>query len=151
MKNLLITALAIVAVFGVAQSSFAQAAGPKGGAGKQGAGAAQPGKGQQAGRAWMQDTIKSLNLDADQEKKMKALMKSQQEKMKDLREKSGGDRTKMREGFMELRKGQEAEMKKILTKEQWAKYEKAREEAMKKMRAGGGGKKGGGKTIPPVF
>jgi len=161
MKNLLISALAVVAMFSVvASSAQAQAAGPAGGKVQGQAGKGGP----QAGRnAWMKDAMKELNLSADQQKKMTELMKKQAEKMKELREKSGGDRTKMREEFMKFRQGQEAEMKKILTKEQWTKWEKIREEQMKKMRGqggagrpgagrpGAGGKKGGGGNIPPVF
>lgn len=63
---------------------------------------------------------KELKLDATQAKKVEKLTISYAKKMKSLRQ--NGDRAKMREAFTQMRKEKDAEMKKILTKEQFKKY-----------------------------
>jgi Spy/CpxP family protein refolding chaperone len=146
MNKILISALAAVAVFAVTATTLAQDAGPK-----QGPGKGQQGRGAQAGRGkWMQDVLKQLNLTDDQKKKLADLQKGNAEKMKKMREEMKGNPGAGREKMMAMRKENEDAMKKILSKDQWAKYEKLRKEAMDKARKEGGGKRGGG-NIPPTF
>jgi|GEM_PF-3378010 len=148
MNKILISALAAVAVFAVTATTVAQDAGPKqGGGAKQG----QAGRGAgQAGRGkWMQDLLKQLNLTEDQKKKLADLQKGNAEKMKKMREEMKGNPGAGREKMMAMRKENDDAMKKILNKDQWAKFEKLRKEAMDKARKEGGGRRGGG-AIPPV-
>jgi Spy/CpxP family protein refolding chaperone len=79
--------------------------------------------------------------DTQAEKMEKVLLKSYNE-MTALRQEMTGeeDRTKMREKMTEWRANQQKELKKILTDEQFAKYEKLMEErrANRRGRPGGG-------------
>ena len=79
--------------------------------------------------------------DTQTEKMEKVLLKSYNE-MTTLRQEMTGeeDRTKMREKMTEWRANQQKELKKILTDEQFAKYEKLMEErrANRRGRPGGG-------------
>ncbi|WP_320112737.1 hypothetical protein [Draconibacterium orientale] len=79
--------------------------------------------------------------DTQAEKMEKVLLKSYNE-MTTLRQEMTGeeDRTKMREKMTEWRANQQKELKKILTDEQFAKYEKLMEErrANRRGRPGGG-------------
>jgi len=83
---------------------------------------------------------KALNLNKDQEKKVLALNQKSAEQMSALREEmmsGGGDREAMREKMTKFREEQTAEMKKILTEDQYKKYEKYLEER-RGMRGQGG-------------
>lgn len=83
---------------------------------------AQPGqRGGKQGRGglsaeWM---VKELKLDDTQAKKVKEVNANMIEKMKKLREDTGGDRETMRSQMQKIRKEQNAELKKILTDEQY--------------------------------
>lgn len=126
---------------------FAQGAGPKGGGVGQQKG--QEGRGFKRGKM-NQEFMAKLNLTPDQKKKIDALQKSTQEKMKALMGNGGavkGDRTAMREKFKPIMDAHKKAMKEILTPEQEKKLEAMRKE-MRSKRGGPGGKggppKGGG-------
>ena len=87
---------------------------------------------------------KELDLNKDQEKKVHELNLKAANKMADLRKEmqNSGSREEMREKFGEMREEQNKEMKKILTDDQYKKYEKYLEERRARRGQGGGG--GGG-------
>ena len=83
-----------------------------------------------------------LGLDEDQEKKVYDLNLKSANKMVAMREEmrgGNGDRDAMREKMMDLREEQNKDMKKILTDDQYKKYEKYVEERRNNMRNRGGG------------
>nr|WP_321356711.1 hypothetical protein [uncultured Draconibacterium sp.] len=84
-----------------------------------------------------------LELNATQTEKMEKVLLTSNKEMTAMRQEMSGeeDRTKMREKMMAMRTEQQKEIKKILTDEQFAKYEKLMEErrANRRGRAGGGG------------
>ncbi len=82
-----------------------------------------------------------LNLNKDQEQKVYSLNLKSANKMGELRKEmqNGGSRDEMRKELAEMRKGQNKEMKKILTDDQYKKYEKYIEERRAKRGHGGGG------------
>lgn len=85
---------------------------------------------------------KALDLNKDQEKKVLDLNLKNAQQMSALREeamKNGGDREAMREKMTKLREAQNAEMKKILTEDQYTKYEKYMEERRASRGQGGPG------------
>lgn len=124
---------------------FAQGAGPKGGGVGQQKG--QEGRGFKRGKM-NQEFMTKLNLTADQKKKVEALQKSTQEKMRALMGKGGapGDRQGMREKFKPIMEAHMKAMKEILTPEQEKKLEAMRKE-MRSKRGGPGAP--GGKGGPP--
>ena len=82
--------------------------------------------------------IKDLKLTADQTKKYDALQKKITEKRQKSFGKPGAmDMNAMRKKFDALRTEETTEMKKILTKDQFTKYNKMQEEARKKRMQGG--------------
>ncbi|WP_303922628.1 hypothetical protein [Draconibacterium sediminis] len=78
--------------------------------------------------------------DTQAEKMEKVLLKSYKD-MSTLRQEMNGeeDRSKMDEKMREWRENQQKEMKKILTEDQFAKYEKLMEERRANRRGGSGG------------
>ncbi len=82
-----------------------------------------------------------LDLNKDQEKKVYDLNLKAANKMADLRKEmqNSGSREGMREKFGKMREEQNKEMKKILTDDQYKKYEKYLEERRARRRQGGGG------------
>uniref|UniRef100_UPI0032164B02 hypothetical protein n=1 Tax=uncultured Draconibacterium sp. TaxID=1573823 RepID=UPI0032164B02 len=82
-----------------------------------------------------------LGLDKAQAKKVHELNLKAGKEMSEMRQgmQSGGDREAMREKMMEARKKQNAEMKKILSADQYKKYEKYLEERRSQRRSPGGG------------
>lgn len=70
--------------------------------------------------------------------KVEALYLKYAKEMVAIREKTT-DRDAMREQFKTMREKQDAELKKILTADQFAKYQAAMEEMRKNMQNGGGG------------
>jgi len=72
----------------------------------------------------------SLELTADQLPKVEALNLKYAEKLGEARDASDGDRESMRSTMMEMMKEKDVEMKKILTAEQWTKFEADRKERM---------------------
>ncbi len=82
---------------------------------------------------------KALDLNKDQEKKVLELNLKSAEEMNSMRQEmtSGGDREAMRAKMTKSREALNAEMKKILTESQYAKYEKYLEER-RSMRGQGG-------------
>jgi len=83
-----------------------------------------------------------LELNDTQAEKMEKVLLNSYNEMTALRQEMTGeeDRTKMREKMTEWRANQQKELKKILTDEQFAKYEKLMEErrANRRGRPGGG-------------
>ncbi len=85
---------------------------------------------------------KELDLNKEQEKKVYKVVLDGANKMDKMRKEmqsGGGDRDAMRAKFGEMRKEQNKEMKKILTDEQYKKYEKYLEERRARRGQGGGG------------
>lgn len=105
------------------------------------AGTEQPGGGpggRRAGQAgdMLKEMSEKLNLTAEQKAKLQEALKSQREALQGLRDLPPEERrTKMQEN----RKAMDAKLKEILTAEQYAKWEKIREE----LRPGGGNRPGG--------
>jgi len=107
---------------------------PNAGQGPDGA----PGPGQRAEmmRARMEKLIQELGLSDEQKGKVREAMKEQAQAVQELRDL---DPEARREKMKELRGSMEAKMKEILTAEQYAKWEKLREQ----LRPGGQGGPGG--------
>jgi len=83
-----------------------------------------------------------LDLKKDQEKKVYDLNLKAGKKMAELRkgmQSGGGDREAMREKFGAMRAESSKEMKKILTDDQFVKYEKYLKERQSRRGQGGGG------------
>lgn len=74
---------------------------------------------------------KACDLDADQETEVLALTLKSANKMVEMRKSAGGDRDVMREKMKTIRDEQNKEMKKVLSDDQWKKYEKYMEEQRK--------------------
>ncbi|WP_163325139.1 hypothetical protein [Draconibacterium mangrovi] len=85
-----------------------------------------------------------LELNDTQAEKMEKVLLASYKEMGAMRQEMSGeeDRTKMREKMTEWRTNQQKEIKKILTDEQFLKYEKLMEERRANRRGGAGG--GGG-------
>lgn len=90
-----------------------------------------------------EELTKVLDLNKDQQKKVLELNTKSGEKMSELREDmmGGGDREAMREKMMKIREDQNKEMKKILTEDQYKKYEKYLEERRSRWSGGSGGRR----------
>ncbi|WP_340112315.1 DUF4890 domain-containing protein [Maribellus mangrovi] len=90
-----------------------------------------------------EELTKELDLNKDQQKKVLELNEKYSEKMsamfEDMRS-GGGDREAMREKMGKLRDEQNKEMKKILTEDQYKKYEKYLEERRSRRGPGGSGR-----------
>ncbi len=86
------------------------------------------------------DQIKEkCGLDKAQEKKVYDLQLESSKKMAKMREEmQGGDRDGMRDKMAKMREDQNKEMKKILTADQYVKYEKYLEERRAARQQGGG-------------
>lgn len=82
---------------------------------------------------------KACDLDETQETKVYDLNLKSAKEMSEMRKDGGGDREAMREKMGEMRKTQNAEMKKILSDDQYEKYEKYLEERRKQRGGGQGG------------
>ena len=82
-----------------------------------------------------------LGLKKDQEKKVYDVNLKAGKQMAEMRKsmQAGGDRTGMREKFGEMREKSNKEMKKILTEDQYVKYEKYVTERRSNRGQGGGG------------
>jgi Spy/CpxP family protein refolding chaperone len=127
MKNL----ITLISIFAIAGSLMAQDAGPRGQRGKRQEPPAQGERGQRRNPLDMDAKIlEDLKLNEDQRKKIGDLKKATADKLKDSREKE--DREKMREAMKVLIEKYQTDLKKILTKEQAEKYDKAIKELRKK-------------------
>lgn len=126
MKNL----ITIISILAIAGCTFAQDAGPR----KQGQRKEPPVQGERGQRRNPLDMdakiLDDLKLNEDQRKKIGDLKKATADKMRDLRDKE--DREKMREVMKSLIEKYQSDLKKILTKEQAEKYDKAIKELRKK-------------------
>lgn len=87
------------------------------------------------------DLKEALGLNKDQEKKVYDLNLESGKKMQKMREEMGGNgfSDEMREKMMTMREETNKEMKKILTDDQYKKYEKYLEERRNRRGQGGGG------------
>ncbi|WP_106832275.1 DUF4890 domain-containing protein [Parabacteroides pacaensis] len=81
---------------------------------------------------------KELNLNEKQTKEFTKINDEFFEKMKKQRESGEKDRTKLREAMEKLQNDREAQIKKVLTDEQYKKYTAKQEEMRKNMRNRGG-------------
>lgn len=81
----------------------------------------------------------SLDLTVEQLPKIEALNLQYAEKIGEARDAAGDDRESMRNAARELMKKKDVELKKILTAEQWTKFEAERKERMQNR---GGGRRG---------
>ena len=111
---------------------------------KEGADSSAPGR---KGRGFtveqrMERMTKDLELTDDQKPKVKSLLEESQKKMQALRDDTSTAQSDKREKFMDIRKDEDKKLKEILTADQYAKYEKMRDERKK---GGPGGPDGGGK------
>lgn len=126
MKNI----ITLITILVIASSAFAQDAGPR----KQGQRKDPPAQGERGQRRNPLDMdakiLDDLKLNEDQRKKIGDLKKATADKMRDLRDKE--DRDKMREAVKSLIEKYQSDLKKILTKEQAEKYDKAIKELRKK-------------------
>ena len=126
MKNI----ITLITILVIASSAFAQDAGPR----KQGQRKDPPAQGERGQRRNPLDMdakiLDDLKLNEDQRKKIGNLKKATADKLRDLRDKE--DREKMREAVKGLIEKYQADLKKILTKEQAEKYDKAIKELRKK-------------------
>ena len=126
MKNI----ITLITILVIASSTFAQDAGPR----KQGQRKDPPAQGERGQRRNPLDMdakiLDDLKLNEDQRKKIGDLKKATADKLRDLRDKE--DREKMREAVKGLIEKYQADLKKILTKEQAEKYDKAIKELRKK-------------------
>jgi Spy/CpxP family protein refolding chaperone len=91
-----------------------------------------------------------LNLTADQQPKVLAILQDSQKKMMDIRN-SGADPQDMRPKMMAVRQDQESKIKALLTDEQKTKYDAMMEQMQNRMRGGqgGNGAAGGNGGAPP--
>ena len=135
-----------VALMGLATSSFAQAAGPKGGATglDQGVGKGQ-GQRLQALAKVNKEILAKLDLSKQQQRQVEAHQKKSQAAMQALREKAQGlkDRKGLVEELQKIQKESRDGMLKILTAEQQAKYKELLQAAIEKLRKDGGGVRDG--------
>ena len=76
----------------------------------------------------------ALDLSKEQEKQVYDLNLESGKKMRKMREENRGDWEAMRDQMRDVREEQNEKMKKILTDEQWNKYEKYMEERRERMR-----------------
>jgi len=74
-----------------------------------------------------------LNLNEQQVEKVSALNKKYAEKMRDAFQNTDGNREQMREKMQTQRTEKEAELKEILTDEQFKKYQEIEKERMQRM------------------
>ncbi|MCL3780043.1 hypothetical protein EMN47_06535 [Prolixibacteraceae bacterium JC049] len=81
--------------------------------------------------AWM---TKELKLNETQVKKVEAISKTFNTKMKDLRK--SGDRSQMRDAFMKMRDDRNKELQKVLTEDQYKKYQTLLKERRKNRKGG---------------
>jgi hypothetical protein len=87
----------------------------------------------------------ALGLDKAQEKKVYAINLKAGNEMKEIRDNAGGDRDVMREKMTKVRDDSNKELKKVLSEDQWKKYEKYQEERRgQRGQRGQGGQRGGG-------
>ncbi len=87
-----------------------------------------------------------LALNADQEVKVGEINLKFINKQKDLRKNASSDRTAMREAMKTVRNERKAEMKKVLTEEQYKKMLAKDKEMMQKRKQGRGQGKGQGRS-----
>ncbi len=73
-------------------------------------------------RERMQDTAKELDLTPEQKEKLQTILRDQMEKLRDLRQDTSLSQQEKREKFQAAREGITAEVKKVLTPEQFEKW-----------------------------
>jgi Spy/CpxP family protein refolding chaperone len=125
MKKLMI----LLSIFAIAGCSFAQDAGPRNQNGKP---PVQEGKRRPNPLGMDAKVLEDLKLNPEQKKKIGDLKKGVADKLKVMRDKPEQDREKMRETMKAMLDKYQTELKKILTKEQAEKYDKAMKELRNK-------------------
>lgn len=80
------------------------------------------------------EMVKELGLDAKQTEKVTAINKKYADKMGKLFQESQGNREGMREKMQALRTEKDAELKPILTAEQYTKYQELEKQRMERFR-----------------
>lgn len=145
MKNFIAALVVGSAVFGAAASSYAQAAGPAGGQTPPAQGSEQNGDKSRADIR--KEALASLNLTADQKKKIKDLHKANKAKSKQLKDdldKSNASEEEKKNKMMDLRKQEQKDLRAILTADQVKQFEAYLKDAMKKARQNKDKNPGGG-------
>jgi Spy/CpxP family protein refolding chaperone len=102
----------------------------------------------QAIRERLQRIGEQLALTTEQKEKVRAVFQDEMEKGRALREDTTLSREDRRAKMQKIREDMQAKMKTILTADQWAKWEKIREEERERMRQRGGGQGGQGGGQP---
>ncbi|WP_324677137.1 hypothetical protein [Hymenobacter sp. GOD-10R] len=69
------------------------------------------------------ELLKDLNLSVDQQERVDAIFKNQQQEIEDLRSTTGNDRDKLMSGMRKLESQVDTQLKATLTSEQYAKYQ----------------------------
>ena len=69
------------------------------------------------------EQLSDLNLSADQKERVDAIFKNQRQQMEDLRSSTGNDREKSMSSLRHLESQTNAQLKAVLTSEQYAKYQ----------------------------
>jgi Spy/CpxP family protein refolding chaperone len=87
--------------------------------------------------------VKDLGLNDSQKTKIEALNKKYGAKMGEVFQSAGGDREKVREKMTAMRTEKDAELKTILTPEQFTKYQELEKKRMEERRQNGQGRPGG--------
>ncbi|MBL8065245.1 MAG: hypothetical protein JNM34_05235 [Chthonomonadaceae bacterium] len=130
----------IVAALMLGSFAVAQSAGPKGGAKGTGQGQGQrrggPDGGPGRGMGMEKEIFAKLNLTAAQKQQLENLGKAQREKMKSIREKAQAsgqkpNRDQMRAQFQKMQEEHKAAIKRILTTQQYQKFEQLIAQARK--------------------
>jgi len=111
---------------------------------------AQDDKGEKKGRKGPRMTVeqemerltKELALTDDQKPKIKEVVEENRKKMQELYSSSGGDRAAMREKMQALSDERDKKFKEILKPDQYAKWEKLRDEMRNEMRKKKGSSEG---------
>ncbi|MEZ5044823.1 MAG: hypothetical protein R2828_33305 [Saprospiraceae bacterium] len=93
-------------------------------------------RGQGGGQAQMEQLVAELGLNEDQKVEFEAINAKYRQQMQTMREQANGDFASMRPKMQEMRTAQNAEIKQILTEEQFAKYEKIQAERMQNRQGG---------------
>jgi low affinity Fe/Cu permease len=123
--------ITLITILVIASTTMAQDAGPR----KQGQRKEPPAQGERGQRRNPLDMdakiLEDLKLNPEQKKKVGDLKKETADKAREMRDKQE-DREKMREQMKALIEKYQTDLKKILTKEQGEKYDKAIKELRKK-------------------
>ena len=102
--------------------------------------------------ARMHEELKQLNLSADQEKQVHAIMESERPKMDALRDNSSMDQADRRKEMMKIHEDATSKIRAVLTEDQKKKFDELQKQDREHMRAGRGRRGGMGEgdgSVPP--